>query len=111
MSGLRHRCTTCGGSCQGVNVRLLDPDELARVVRLGQELAVAEPVVGNRLRQTEDGRCVFLDETHLCTLHARFGADAKPLICRQYPLVQLSTEAGQRRGIDPGCYSAFQTQT
>lgn len=70
---------------------------------------VREALDGDFLRQTESGQCVFLDEQQLCRVHRVFGAEAKPLICQQYPLVALFTESGQRIGIDPGCYSAFST--
>lgn len=110
MSGLRHRCTSCGGSCQGVRVRLVDPEEERRLLRAADSLRVPEAVDGGFLRQTESGQCVFLDEEQLCRIHGALGAKAKPLICRQYPLVALLTEGGERLGLDPGCYSAFATR-
>lgn len=113
----------------GVRVRLVSEEEDARVRALGAELGVASPVVDSRLR-FEDGRCVFLDAAG-CRLHARYGAAAKPTICRQYPLVLLDTGAPRtdpalpdpdpdpglpdpgprhRVGIDPGCYTAYATR-
>ena len=61
-------------------------------------MGIDQPFVNGVLRQTEEGRCVFLDETHLCRIHAQYGADAKPLICRQYPIVGVRTETGERQG-------------
>ena len=107
---LRHACTTCGGSCSGVRVRVLEEQRVAQIEQFAATMGIDQPFVNGVLRQTEEGRCVFLDETHLCRIHAQYGADAKPLICRQYPIVGVRTETGERRGIDPGCYSAFQTQ-
>jgi lysine-N-methylase len=40
-----------------------------------------------RLGYQSDGACVFLDPSGRCRIHAKFGADAKPLACRLYPLV------------------------
>jgi Fe-S-cluster containining protein len=110
MSGLYHRCTSCGGSCQGVRVRLVGPEEERRILVAADALEVQEAVEGGVLRQTETGECVFLDDENLCRIHGAFGADIKPLICRQYPLVALLTESGERLGLDPGCYSAFATR-
>ncbi len=92
----------------GVRVRLVSEEEDERVRALGAELGVESPVVDGRLRFV-DGRCVFLDPAG-CRLHARYGAAAKPTICRQYPLVLVDTGAERRVGIDPGCYSAWATR-
>lgn len=40
-----------------------------------------------RLGYQSDGACVFLDPAGRCRIHAKFGAEAKPLACRLYPLV------------------------
>jgi Fe-S-cluster containining protein len=103
MTPLVHTCGGCGGSCQGVRVRLLD-DEVARVQSHAAALGLSDVVEEGRLRLV-DGRCVLLEDTR-CRLHSAFGAAAKPAICRQYPLVLLDTGAELRGGLDPGCYSA-----
>ena len=102
---LRHRCYGCGASCQGLSVRMLSEQEEARILRLGGELGVAEPVVDHRLRAV-DGACVFLEADSRCAIHSRFGLDAKPAICVQYPTVVIETEGGHRVGVDPGCLRA-----
>jgi Fe-S-cluster containining protein len=103
----RHACLGCGGSCQGVRVRLIG-DEVTRIPAIAATLGVEQPVVDGVLRQV-DGRCVFLDDANRCRIHAAHGSAAKPWICRQYPLVVARTEAGDRLGIDPGCYTAWST--
>ena len=108
LSELRHACLGCGGSCRGVNVRLVGDDEPARVAQLAEQLGVERPIEGGALRQV-DGSCVFLDDELRCRIHARFGAEAKPRVCRQYPTVVVHTESGLRAGIDPGCYTAWRT--
>ncbi len=100
---MRHVCTGCGGSCRGVVVRVSE-EEAARVHGMAAELGVDEPIVGDALRR-ERGACVFLDPGGRCRLHARWGAESKPAICRQYPVVAVSAEGSLRVGIDPGCYS------
>lgn len=103
----RHACHGCGGSCQGVKVRP-GPDELAPLAAQAAELGIADPVVDGVLRQ-DAGRCVFLDEADACRIHGRWGADAKPHICQQFPLLVLRTDGGVRVGVDPGCYHAWRT--
>jgi len=101
---LTHTCARCGGSCRGVIVRLL-PGEEAGIREVAARLGVADPVIEGALRR-QDGACAFLDEAG-CRIHARFGAAAKPTICRQYPLVAVVTERGTRIGLDPGCYAGW----
>jgi Fe-S-cluster containining protein len=95
----RHGCTGCGACCQGAVVHLLD-GEADAVELQAAALGVADPVVDGRLR-AEGGRCVFLDEQRRCRIHARFGGDAKPLVCRQFPFVVIEVESAVRAGIDP----------
>jgi len=108
LDDLRHTCLGCGGSCRGVRVPLVGDDEPVRVAALAKDLGVDDPIVGGALRQV-DGSCVFLDEALRCRIHARFGSEAKPRVCRQYPTVVVHTEGGVRAGIDPGCYTAWRT--
>jgi len=56
-----------------------------------------------------DGHCPFLGDDNLCQIHARYGSDAKPTVCKQFPMVAIRAEEGLRVGIDPACYSAFNT--
>ena len=105
---LRHACQLCSGSCQGVHVRLVGPDA-ERVTKLAAKLDVSDPLVEGKLRFS-GGRCVFLGTDGLCRLHAQFGAEAKPKVCQQYPIVATRTESGEVRvGIDPGCYTSSST--
>jgi Fe-S-cluster containining protein len=106
---IRHACTACGGSCQGVRVRLTDDDERARIAELGPQLGVDDPLEGDVLRM-RGGACVFQREDGLCAIHRQFGAEAKPRICRQYPLVGLKDGRDVRVGIDPGCYAGLETR-
>lgn len=105
---LRHACRQCGGSCQGVEVALTGEDEAQRILQQAGVLGVSEPLNGRRLRRV-GGRCVFLADDGLCRIHAKWGLLAKPLVCRQYPLVVLDADGEQRIGIDPGCFTHSQT--
>ncbi len=104
---LRHHCTGCGGCCHGVIVWLNDVEQ-AQVRNYAQAMGLPEPVVDRRLR-FDKGRCVFQLDGGLCHIHAEHGLDAKPMLCRQYPLVLARTEDGLRAGVDPGCYDAWQS--
>ncbi len=107
LSPLRHSCLGCGGSCHGVRVRLF-PDEVASIENAAISLGVSDPIVDGRVRQ-DAGQCAFLDAHQRCRIHANLGSERKPRICKQYPIALVRTETEVRAGIDPGCYTAFQT--
>lgn len=105
---LRHACTQCGGCCQGVRIPIYNDDERALVERAASHLHVDHPMDGKALRMVQ-GRCVFLDERNACRIHAELGADAKPIPCRQFPLIAVQAEDGVRIGIDPASYGAWRS--
>lgn len=92
----RWDCHQCGVCCRGSVVPLSGED----VQRLeeqkwderpefaGQRVMVRESWLGHeyRLAQREDGSCVFLLPNGLCRIHAELGFEAKPLVCRMFPL-------------------------
>lgn len=104
----RHACHACGACCHGMRIRLLGDEETTRIRALALALEVDDPVHEGRLR-FEEGHCVFLSEDKLCRIHQTFGANAKPVLCRQYPAVVVDTETDTRIGIDPGCFTLYQT--
>ena len=103
---MRHQCTGCGRSCHGVKVHLWVNSERQRVLECAEKMGVEDPIVDGKLRMV-DAHCVFQNENGLCSIHAEFGFDAKPLACQQYPLIVLDTESGRRAGIDPSCFTHF----
>ena len=106
---LTHRCVGCGTSCHGVQVRVLE-DERESLSARAEQLGVDAPFDGDHLRLGDRGACVFLDANQRCRLHAEFGAEAKPWLCRQYPLVAVEIEGEVvRAGVDPGCAHAWQS--
>lgn len=107
LSAPRHRCLSCGTCCQGVYIELSD-DEQARVTEQAEALGVTDPVDDGGLR-FEDGHCVFLGEDLLCNIHRRWGGEAKPRVCQQFPFVAIRTESERRAGIDPACGTAWRT--
>ena len=91
-------CQRCGLSCEGVRV-VLQPGERALALERLAALGIAWPEEGGALRRV-GGRCVAYDAG--CRLHATFGADAKPAVCRQFPYAR----AGEVIGVDPACAHA-----
>jgi Fe-S-cluster containining protein len=106
---LRHSCLACGGACQAVVVPVIGAEERARIESLGAQLGVPEPVVNGRQLRMVGGRCVFLGEDELCRLHGTFGSASKPAVCSQFPLLVLRVGESLRVGIDPTCFTAYQT--
>lgn len=80
------------------------PGEAQAVSLQAAQLGVVEPVVDGQLRQV-DGRCVFLLGDQRCAIHAAFGGDAKPLVCRQFPFVRIDADGEVREGVDPASHA------
>ena len=92
-------CQGTGMCCQGYQFGPIADDVAARILahpfqENAAKLAAAggpfttaeihgEPV---RVLSRIDGRCVFLGDDGLCVVHKELGADAKPALCRLYPL-------------------------
>ncbi|MFK7928240.1 MAG: YkgJ family cysteine cluster protein [Myxococcota bacterium] len=105
---LRHACTGCGGCCQGVRVPVYNDSEAEKVRVAGRALGIEDPVDGGGLRMV-DGHCAFLADDNGCRIHATLGPDAKPIPCRQFPLIAVSDGADVRVGIDPASYGAWRS--
>ena len=124
LTPLRHRCQMCGRSCQGQYTGPLDRDFLARLPDLHLAMSerypdlVDEPplrhlgpggsIAALAVRGVEES-CLYRGESGQCRIHEAFGAEAKPLICRLFPLVRVMTETGVRVGISPRCYTWHQS--
>ena len=59
-----------------------------------------------KLIHRSDGGCVFLTTGKRCRLHERFGADAKPFVCRLFPFVLIPAGNHWRVGMRFSCPSA-----
>lgn len=108
-----HHCTAC---CRETVIRLNADDEArlqaqqwekqpefqgVRIVRRSVLLGGAQV-----LAHKEDGSCVFLTAAGLCRIHEVFGADAKPLVCRQFPLQVVRMERKNFATVLRSCPSA-----
>jgi lysine-N-methylase len=109
-----HSCTNC---CREYNVPV-SAEERRRIEAQGWE---ADPDFAGlplfvrygpwwarryRLRHRAEGPCIFLGPDNRCRIHARFGADAKPLACRLFPFVLVPAGEQWRVGVRFACPSA-----
>jgi lysine-N-methylase len=94
----RFRCTggACADNCchhwripvdrehhDALLVRLRSPEERAALKKSDD----GDPQCHALMALDDAGRCRFLDEARLCTIHARFGADLLPNGCAAFPRV------------------------
>jgi lysine-N-methylase len=108
-----HHCTAC---CRETVIQL-SRDDLAR---LKQQKWDQHPLYrgieilrgaswlsgGAVLAHQADGSCVFLTESGRCRIHEVFGADAKPLMCRLFPLQVVTTDREACATVLRSCPSA-----
>jgi lysine-N-methylase len=112
----RWDCHQCGICCRGSIVPLSDED-LARLQSqkweeradlAGVATVVRESWLGRqyRLAHRADGSCVFLEPDGLCRIHKELGFDAKPLVCRMFPLQVVPRDGVAMLTIRRACPSA-----
>ena len=107
----RFSCVACGTSCRSLQLGPLLPADVDRLLALDwperdpqryfvdqfdEPLDAKSALAEGRevfLRRSSGG-CHFLRADNLCDVHARFGADAKPLICRMFPYQYRATPRG-----------------
>ncbi len=113
----RASCTNCGASCSSYRIGPLTSEDEARLEAALPAVREAFPDADPedpraRVRQGEtervflrkrDGYCVLWKRGVGCTVHAAAGAEAKPLVCRLFPLQLIRTESGIRIGMRPSC--------
>ncbi len=95
----RWECHRCGYCCRGTIVPLSGDDQ-QKLVRQGwdrhpemQGITVVVSGGGQKqLARRANGDCVFLAADGGCRIHQEFGAAAKPLICRLFPLQLVPQE-------------------
>src|SRR5690349_5240839 len=92
--------TAAYGCPQSTRVRrlLLPPDEPFRPLPFA--LDSGERVTFAR---RPDGACVFLADGERCSIHRRWGADAKPQVCREFPYSFVDTPDGVAVGLSFAC--------
>src|SRR3954454_9450325 len=109
-------CHTCGDCCRRLEAVITD-EEKRRIeaLDLADDAEVAPgpwfaPASSGprkwRLRHRPDGVCVFLTSENRCRIQERFGAEAKPFVCRLFPFVLIPAGDHWRVGMRFSCLSA-----
>lgn len=109
-------CQCCGLCCHG-NTIILDKEDLSKLRSQqwekhpeyrGVKTVVRESLLGGRhvLAKRADGACVFLNQEGRCRIHAAHGADAKPAICRMFPLQVVTHDRTALLTLRRSCPSA-----
>jgi Fe-S-cluster containining protein len=113
----RWACRSCAACCHGFDY---GPVEEATIERLRQlDVAAhwapaAEVDAWATQRRSQDGRmgwflthvdghCVFLQPDNLCAIHAKFGPEAKPGFCREFPYYLVEDPKGWTAVVRPDC--------
>jgi Fe-S-cluster containining protein len=113
----RARCAQCGASCSSYRVGPLLPDDVERVEAALPRVREAfpdqpldDPIRREPYRDVHaaflgksGGFCVFHRQGTGCTIHSLLGAEAKPRVCRLFPLMLVEDEGGARIGVLPTC--------
>jgi lysine-N-methylase len=108
-----HHCTAC---CRETTI-VLNANDLSRLdeQRWGEHpeyrgvrtVQRSSWLAGQQvLAHQPDGSCVFLTAAGLCRIHEKFGPEAKPLMCRQFPLQVVTTSRGPVATMVRSCPSA-----
>jgi len=112
----RQGCEQCGWCCCWWSIEVR-PAELERLrgydwagesARLrGVELFLEQGGQGRKQSSTYiaqiGGRCAFLEGDNRCLIHRVLGEEAKPAVCRGFPLVLGQTVEGVMVGVNCGC--------
>ena len=112
-------CEGCGRSCESHAIGPLSPERIKDIYRYHKKLishepslaGIDNPVIEEKYERHTDfflarinERCVYLKEDKKCLLHQHFGPEAKPAICRLWPLRVVDTEVEVRVAVGSGCY-------
>jgi lysine-N-methylase len=108
-----HQCTAC---CRETTIELTADDRSKLEKQRWNERPEFQGVQAVRrswwlggstvLAHKLDGSCVFLTAGGRCRIHELFGADAKPLMCRQFPLQVVTTDRAALATVIRSCPSA-----
>jgi Fe-S-cluster containining protein len=118
----RAECARCGASCSSYRVGPLLPEDgdlveaAAPVVRASfPDQPIDAPIVFEDYRGVraaflakDDGFCVFFRQGTGCTIHALLGAEAKPRVCRLFPMMLVDAGELLRVGTLPTCLHDFE---
>lgn len=108
-------CGSCGHCCDQPWRTAIEADKVATLDR--HDFSKYPQLAGKKFyRPAADGRpgyfdlakgegtkCIFLDTDRLCIIHKELGAEAKPAMCRQFPLLSSRTWVDERVSLNYAC--------
>lgn len=112
--GINFDCTGCGNCCFAWPVPLTDDDvsricslefdrteaikaqkiEPVHIIKTGASASLHQKMFTNALGKRADGKCQYLSPDNRCEIHAHFGEEAKPSMCRLFPYTFTPTPNG-----------------
>lgn len=108
-------CGSCGHCCdqpwrtaiEADKAAALDRHDFSKYPRLAGK-KFYHPAADGRpgyfdLAKGEGTKCIFLDTDRLCIIHKELGAEAKPAMCRQFPLLSSRTWVDERVSLNYAC--------
>jgi lysine-N-methylase len=109
-------CHACSACCRGTTI-VLNSEDLAKLEKqrwdqhpefAGVRTVQRSSWAGGQqvLAHRADGSCVFLTAAGRCRIHELHGADAKPAMCRQFPLLTVMSDRGTIATVARSCPSA-----
>lgn len=107
--GINYSCSGCGRCCNGITVPLTEtdyervsaldmndliPNYLGQdVFRIARDHESEGTAYTHAIKQNDQGHCPFLVDK-LCSIHGKYGSDAKPIICQLFPYNFNKTPTG-----------------
>lgn len=113
----RFSCGSCGACCnqpwrtsiEADKAAALDRHDFSKYSRLAGKRFYHAAADGREgffdLAKGEGTKCLFLDTDGLCIIHKELGAEAKPGMCRQFPLISSRTWVDERVSLNFACPS------
>jgi len=108
-------CGSCGHCCdqpwrtaiEADKIAALDRHDFSKYPQLAGK-TFYRPAADGRpgyfdLAKGEGTKCIFLDTDRLCIIHKELGAEAKPAMCRQFPLLSSRTWVDERVSLNYAC--------
>ena len=114
--GFNFSCTGCGRCCRDWNVhvdrgcyeKVKDSLLFARLRKEeGEDPVREDPEEASLSTVRKNGACIFLDSQSRCMIQNEIGYEAKPLACRQFPVILKPTPDGVFVGVSfycPSCH-------
>ena len=113
--GARWDCRGCGDCCRLYALGPVEP-AIVDALRARDVAAHWAPAAGGWVEAKalpdgtngyffthRDGHCVFLQDDQKCAIHARWGSDAKPGFCREFPFHVIDEARGPVVLARPSC--------